>query len=894
MLRHEEKIKKSKKLQNPQKPQKTQKPQKSARLSCDVVPMEYEITLEPDIAGGTFTGLEKIHLNLLESTKQITLHSLDLEVIKAEVSNQDQVVQKITYDQERQTVTLHFANKIDACAIALEISFKGKLSNNMCGFYRSSYKHQDKDCFLATTQFESTDARRAFPCFDEPAAKAIFNISLIVPEDMTAVSNTSPVSNKKIPVAKRIIKFAPTPVMSTYLLAFIVGNFEYLQQKTKEGVIVRVYVTPGKKKQAIFALDCAVKFLSFYNEYFDIPYPLQTLDLIAIPDFNAGAMENWGAITFRESAILVDSKLTSTYNKQWIAIVIAHEIAHQWFGNLVTMEWWTHLWLNEGFASYMEFVAVAEFFPEWHLWEQFVVNDHATALGLDSLKNTHAIEIEVNNPAEIGEIFDAVSYSKGSSIIRMLADYLGQDSFRDGLRHYLKEHSYKNTLTEDLWIALEHVTHKPVKKIMESWTAQKGYPLISVSGISVSGNLVNLKINQTRFFSDPRMLNKIDTQKTIWEVPLSFLQENDQGNKKINKFLLEKSSDVINLEKASTKNLQFMGSNFIKVNPGESGFYRVQYSSELLFLLKEAVSKGNLSTIDRFGLIRDTFSLVTAGRLSFLDLMALLDVYRQETEYIVLAEILGNLGRIQTLLQDSVIQTEFNTFGSDFLAPTLKRLGYTPKKDEEHLDTLLRPMVWRQAGNFGHPQALAQAQNLWQKISVQDNPTAADLCSTVYRLAAKQGNATTFQKLINLYESAELHEEKNRLGSALGHFPTEILLKRGINYIFKGPIRNQDIPTLLYSFWQSPKGRLLVYEYLLTNWDKIIKRFGLESSLLNRLISPFETFFQNEKAKEISLFFKDHPTPGCKRTIAQIIERIGARAAEHKSLLPAAKNYFKS
>src|SRR3989338_4959221 len=336
----------------------------------------------------------------------------------------------------------------------------------MRGFYRSQFEHEGRTKYIVTTQFESTDARRAFACVDEPSAKAVFDVTLIVPKHFCAISNTYETSVKEHKSGYQIIEFAPTPKMSTYLLAFIAGEFEHIEAKTKEGITVRVFATPGKIHQAKFALDVSVKTLSYFSDYFKVPYPLPVLDLIAIPDFPSGAMENWGAVTYRESAILVDSDHSSLQNKQWVALVIAHELAHQWFGNIVTMEWWTHLWLNEGFATYIEYLAVDKLFPKWDIWTQFSTNDLGRALHLDALLNTHPIEIPVHHPDEIGEIFDEVSYAKGASVIRMLASYLGEKDFRAGLHHYLKKHSYKNTETLHLWQAFEKVSGKPVAKMM--------------------------------------------------------------------------------------------------------------------------------------------------------------------------------------------------------------------------------------------------------------------------------------------------------------------------------------------------------------------------------------------------------------------------------------------
>ena len=342
------------------------------------------------------------------------------------------------------------------------------------------------------------------------------------------------------------MKFAPTPKMSTYLLAFIVGDFEFLEKKSNRGVLVRVYTTPGKKHQAKFALDVTVQVLEFYEKYFNIPYPLNTLDMIAIPDFTSLAMENWGAITFREVGLLVDEIHTSVSTKELVAEVIAHELAHQWFGNLVTMEWWTHLWLNEGFASYIPYLAIDKLFPQWNIWERFTTDTLGIALRLDALKNTHPVEIEVHHPSEIGEIFDAVSYSKGASIIRMLANYLGEKDFRDGLRYYLKKHSYKNTETVHLWQAFAKVSKKPVAQMMKNWTSQPGYPV-------VKARMINKKINfsQNRFFASPLSAKRAEDKMhstgsapTEWKIPIIFKKN--------------------------------------KVNFGETGFFRTAYSKDLL------------------------------------------------------------------------------------------------------------------------------------------------------------------------------------------------------------------------------------------------------------------------------------------------------------------------
>ncbi|MBI2338117.1 M1 family peptidase, partial [Candidatus Daviesbacteria bacterium] len=515
-----------------------------ARLPVYVKPERYKIRLKPDLDEFTFTGEETIFLSLEKSVKQITLHSAELEIESAEFIHENQdtgparnaphinasgshseagEAGKISFDKKSETATFTFPKLLQKGKGKLRLVFKGILNDKMRGFYRSKYEIAGKVKHLATTQFESTDARRAFPCFDEPSHKAIFDVTLMVPKGIQAISNTIESVVSEHESGYQIIEFASTPKMSTYLLAFIVGEFEYIEGRTHvssrlrgndNGVLVRVFTTQGKKAQAKFALDVAIKCLDFYEQYFAIPYPLPVLDLIAIPDFAAGAMENWGAVTYRESTLLIDEERSSTANKQWVALVIAHELAHQWFGNLVTMEWWTHLWLNEGFASFIEYLAIDHIFPQWDIWTQFVANEMGEAFSLDSLKNTHPIEVMVGHPAEISEIFDKVSYSKGASILRMLWQYLGGKDFQKGLQHYLKKHAYENTQTEDLWFCLEEVSGKPVAKVMKNWTSKPGHPVIRVQA---TGN--RLQLRQSRFFSSP-ISRKETKDNTIWNIPL--------------------------------------------------------------------------------------------------------------------------------------------------------------------------------------------------------------------------------------------------------------------------------------------------------------------------------------------------------------------------------------
>ncbi|MFB5613288.1 MAG: M1 family metallopeptidase, partial [Nitrosarchaeum sp.] len=443
-----------------------------------VIPVNYVLEFEPIFKNFTFIGKETITVNCKESVNSITLHCAELKIRSCHVRHNGVSEKAITkIDPKKEELTIIIKNKIKGSAF-IEVDFVGTLNDRLLGFYRSQYKQNGKVKYLATTQFEAADARRAFPCWDEPEAKATFDISIIAENKFTAISNM-PVTSKKRIKNKTIYKFAKTPIMSTYLIYLAVGEFEYLVGKTGK-IQIRVITTKGNKSKGKYSLELGKKLLSSYEKYFGIKYPLPKLDLIAIPDFAAGAMENWGAITFRETILLYDPKTSSTRTKQYIAEVISHEIAHQWFGNLVTMKWWNDLWLNESFATFMATKFVDKFYPEWDLWNQFVEDAMNTAMGLDSLKNTHPIDVKVNSTSEIREIFDAISYDKGGCVLRMLEHYVGESNFQKGLKHYLNEFKYKNAEGKDLWDAIGKISKMPVRTMVSTWLKQPGFPVVEI------------------------------------------------------------------------------------------------------------------------------------------------------------------------------------------------------------------------------------------------------------------------------------------------------------------------------------------------------------------------------------------------------------------------------
>lgn len=835
---------------------------KSVRLSAHVTPEKYQIFLKPDLEAFVFEGEETISLTLGKETKKITLHSKDIEVVSAEVlHNKEKVFAlKISYDDVAETATFTFPKTLKKGKAKLTLVFRGVLNDKMQGFYRSQYEVEGKTYHLATTQFEATDARRAFPCFDEPAAKAVFEVKLAVPHKSTALSNTIPTAVREHEAGYKIVEFAPTPVMSTYLVAFIVGDLEYVERKTKEGVLVRVFTTPGKKHQSEFALDCAVKTLSFFTKYFDIPYPLPVLDMIAIPDFASGAMENWGAITYRESALLVDPDNSSAATRQWVALVVAHELSHQWFGNLVTMEWWTHLWLNEGFASYIEYLAVDHLFPSWGIWTEFVASDLGTALNLDALKHTHPIEVEVCHPNEISEIFDAVSYSKGASVIRMLADYLGEKDFRDGLRYYLKKHSYKNTSTVHLWEAFEKVSKKPVAQMMKAWTKKAGHPVLAVSK---KGN--KLEIEQSRFFSSA--LSRVEVKdRTVWITPVSFRTDTHSA---VQKILVDKKRTHIDLTQKSS---------WAKLNTGETGVFRTKYSSEMLMALKGPVARKELSTIDRLGLLRDVFDLAYAGDISVVDALEFVSAYKKETEYAVWQEIASGLGLVDALIAEKSYEALFKDFAQELFVPMVKRVGWKKKEGEGHTDALLRSLILSGAGRYGDKEVIARAQKMFTTIHQGKNPIPADLRGVVYGIVAQYGGMTEFADLVRTHNVATLHEEKNRIAASLGRFKDKNILKKVLEFSLSKDVRSQDAWRLTSGVVSNTRGRELGWKFLKQNWSVFLERYGEQKSL-SYVVSPLGSHTANQTANDIEKFFKKNPAPGAERALQQALERIRAKSS---------------
>ena len=819
-----------------------------------VIPIHYEIMFEPLFHNFKFNGEEIITLNLPKPTNSIKLDAAELSIKESHIIQGGKIIPtKSSLNEKDEKLNIKLAKKIKGKA-KLSIKFTGTLNDRLLGFYKSQYKDKKgKTKYLATTQFEAADARRAFPCWDEPAVKATFDVSLLVDKHMDAISNM-PVISKKKSGAKILYKFGRTPIMSTYLLYLGVGEFEYLHGKLRN-IKIRIVTTKGNKNKGKLSLDFTKKFLGEYEKYFGIKYPLPKLDMIAIPDFAAGAMENWGAITFREAILLYDPKTSSTRTKQYIAEVISHEIAHQWFGNLVTMKWWNDLWLNESFATFMATKIVDKFYPEWNLWDQFLDDAMLEAMSLDALKNSHPINVNVNHPAQIREIFDAISYDKGGNVLRMLENYVGIENFRKGLKHYLTLYKYSNAEGRDLWNSIGKVARKPVDAMMKTWIDQVGYPVVDVKR-----NNSKLSLTQRRFLSDGSRASK-----NRWAIPIHIEEGNHQ-----NSILLKSRSSTVSLKNKD--------SNFI-INPGRYGFYRVQYDDHSLANLSLLIDEKILNHVDRWGLQNDLFSECVSGTKQLQEYLDFTTSYHDEDDYITLLNLAQNLYSIYKLTTKERFTDEIRTYAAQFLGSIFDRLGWDSRKNEKHTDSLLRSFVITTLGKLGDEEILAEARKRFNKFLKNKNSLNADLQQPVFILMAWQGDKKTYNKLLSLYRKSTLQEEKIRFLVAMCNFKQKNLLLKTLNLALTSEVRSQNIRVPIMGVSANIYGKDILWPWLKNHWKKLVRRFGVGNPLANRIVASIGSVIDDKQEKDLRKFFKRNPLPGTERVIEQTLERVRIKSA---------------
>jgi puromycin-sensitive aminopeptidase len=839
---------------------------KVTRLYEQFQPEQYGLALDVDRDAMHFKGTVMIRGKKVgRPAQRLTFHQKGLKITSATVIKHDKKgdqvfeIDRINNQNSFDEVRLHSETLFYPGDYTVTMGFEADITRPMNGIYPCFFTHDGQEKQLIATQFESHHAREAFPCIDEPEAKATFDLTLLSPAGETAIANT-PVKKQETTGTKLVTTFETTPKMSTYLLAFVFGDMKYLEAKTKDGVLVRTYATPDNISYTQFALDCAVKTLEFYNEYFDIPYPLDKCDFVALPDFASGAMENWGCITFREQALLVDPKNTSLHLKQYVANVVAHELTHQWFGNLVTMRWWTDLWLNESFASWMSYLAVDQLFPDWKVWTQFIVDEQSLALKLDALEHTHPIEVEVKHPDEIRTIFDAISYEKGASILLMLHDYLGDKDFRDGLRVYLKRHAYSNTDTVDLWAAWEEASGKPVTKFMSAWTQQSGYPIVHAS---------TNKLTQERFYLNPTAKK----EAANWPIPL-----------------LAEGLDLATLDTAERK---LASSDNYLLNRKRTSFFRAIYDTKLLDSLTSQVAAGKLDELDRLGLLGDAFEAAKAGYGSTVDALKLLEAYADEDSAMVWDVIAGGIGSIRVVMDDDAVRDSLKPFVRQLAAQQLQRLGWEEQASDSHFDLLLRPHILGLSSFGENPAVVKEALQRFNDMK-QPEDVHPDLRGVVYGTAAREGGVAEFNKMLLMHNQATNSEERVTLAASLTSFEDPTLITRALAMITGDDVRLQDaLYWIAYSFGNR-HARQTTWQWLTENWDWLLKNLGTDLSFFRMPIYAARGFSDASFLPEFTAFFESHMSPAFERPVKQAVETIQWQAAWRQRDLDAIKQHLKS
>ena len=824
------------------------------RLPQTAIPTNYSLALTPDLKAATFTGNETIEVTLAAPAKTITLNAAEI-TFKSVTAIADgaraPVTATISLDAEKEQATFTFPAELPKGKVKLAIQYNGILNNELRGFYLSKTAKRN----YAVTQFESTDARRAFPSFDEPAFKATFDISLTVDADDTVISNTNMIADKPASAGLHTVTFATTPKMSTYLVAFLVGDFQCVSGSS-DGTPIRACATPGQAEKGKFALSAAEYILHYYNTYFGIKYPMPKLDMIGIPDFEAGAMENFGAITYRETDFLIDEKTASLSQKKEVASVVAHEMAHQWFGDMVTMQWWDNIWLNEGFATWMETKPIAKWHPEWH-YSQDDASTLDGTLNLDSQPTTHAIRAKADTPGEINEMFDGISYGKGGAVLAMVENYLGEETFRQGVHNYLSAHLYGNATAEDFWGAQTTTSKKPVDTIMTSLIAQPGVPLLTFG----DGVKDSVQITQSRFFLNPT--NKAEAAQT-WTLPVCFKTE-------------EKPS--CELLAAGQESFKTPASGFLFADAGGKGYYRSAYPKPVYQSLV-ARAESSLTPEERISLIGNEWAMMRSGHATVGDYLDLVGAFHEDPNGAVLSTALDKLEAIEGRIASEEEKTELRAWLRKEFSPVYQALGpasATESDDKKELRALLFGVL----GAAKDPAIIVEARKLTDNFIVDQASVDPAIAHDAAGIAASNGDAVLYDKLLALSKSSTDADVQTTALFLTAAFNDPALIKRTLDSVTAGNVKNQDSWILISALLQNPDTREQTWQYVQKNWDKVQAQFTTFSGA--KVVAATGSFCTTERRKEVMSFFAAHPVKASERALKSAGESIDSCIQLHEA-----------
>ncbi|KAF5250995.1 hypothetical protein FANTH_3859 [Fusarium anthophilum] len=835
-------------------------------LPTSVKPIAYEIRLDPDFDSEKFEGRAKISCAVLETCSYLELHCKSIKVNAASVKFKDdswEVTDTMTYDEDRETLRIELPREINPQEhnkVAIVLSYTGKFRNDLTGLYQASYETDGGEKHrIAVTAMEPTYAREVFSCFDEPSMKAEFTISIVVDESFVAVSNM-PVE-KSVALehsSQKIVTFQKSISMSTYHLGLVVGPMAEVKC-TSSRIPISVFCPLGTEEEATFAVDLAAKGLQFFENCFELPYPLPKLDLIGVPEFSTGAMENWGAIIFRTTNLLLDPEDSALDTKQRIAETILHEISHMWFGNLVTMRYWDRLWLKEGFATLMSWYAADKMFLSWHFWDSYVANTLQKALSLDSLTSSHAVELFISDPTDAKQIYDEISYQKGSCILRMVLNSLGDTKFFDGLKLYLRRHQFQCTESDDLWKAWEEVTGESIAASMRIWTKQPGFPVLRVSeSRDESGKVTGIRLFQQRFLTSG-IGNEEDAACDII-YPL--------------KFTLRRRHGIETIDMSKRELVLPTSDGLFKVNADHGSFFRTSYSHELLTHLLEEASKGNLSLRDCIGLSCDLKALVAAGVNKTSELLDLNVKFAESDSFYVWEMIDRNLRSIQSVYKfhGPELNEALRKLASDVIGPKAEELGWTISKDDDENLIMFKTSMFSGAGLAGYPNAVSAAKDLFAKrMSGDENAIPGSLRWEVFGIVAAHGGLEELEHLVELWKSSSNEDEQYLALECLGRAPNAELMKWVLNHLLTDTVKNHDMFYLTWLAGGTAHGAIELWEWTKRNWERVEKDVPVDIASLF-LGTALEGLHTKEQIEDVRAFFAARDTKGYQMVLDQNLE----------------------